>query len=150
LQEGKYLAAIYADPNHRSCPIEQTFRIVGRRWTVLILRELFFGANRFVQIERGVGRINPKVLSNRLRELEDSEIVQRRVSPGRPVQIEYSLTEKGRNLLPLLYSAAKYSLGNCPDVVFKDAKPHTPEEILRKMSLGSASPSTRGRPQAGT
>jgi DNA-binding HxlR family transcriptional regulator len=134
LLEGKYLAAIYADPNHRACPIEQTFKIVGKRWTVVILRELFFGANRFGRIRSGVGRINPKVLSNRLKELEDSGIVLRTVTGGRPVQIEYSLTEKGRNLLPLLFAAAKYSLGNCPEVVFKDGKSYTVEEILRKMS----------------
>jgi DNA-binding HxlR family transcriptional regulator len=134
LLEGKYLAAIYADPNHRACPIEQTFRIVGKRWTVVILRELFLGANRFGRIKSGVGRINPKVLSDRLKELEDTGIVNRSVTPGRPVQIEYSLTEKGGKLLPLLFSAAAYSLGNCPEVVFKDGKPYTPEEILRKMS----------------
>ncbi len=132
--EGKYLAAIYADPNHRACPIEQTFRIVGKSWTVVILRELFFGANRFGRIKSGVGRINPKVLSNRLKELEDSGIIKRSVTPGRPVQIDYSLTEKGRNLLPLLFSAATYSMGNCPEVVFKDGKPYTAEEIFRKMS----------------
>jgi DNA-binding HxlR family transcriptional regulator len=134
LLEGKYLAAIYADPNHRSCPIEQTFRIVGKRWTVVILRELFFGADRFGRIKSGVGGINPKVLSNRLKELEDSGIINRSVTPGRPVQIGYSLTGKGRNLLPLLFSAAKYSLGNCPEVVFKDGKSYTVEEIMRKMS----------------
>jgi DNA-binding HxlR family transcriptional regulator len=134
LLEGKYLAAIYADQNHRACPIEQTFRIVGKRWTVVILRELFFGANRFGRIKSGVGRINPKVLSNRLKELEDSGIIKRSVTSGRPVQIEYSLTEKGRNLLPLLFSAAAYSMGNCPEVVFKDGKSYTPEEIFRKMS----------------
>jgi len=134
LLEGKYLAAIYADPNHRSCPIEQTFTIVGKKWTVVILRELSFGADRFGRIKSGVGRINPKVLSNRLKELEDSGMVKRSVTPGRPVQIEYSLTEKGRNILPLLFTAAKYSIGNCPEVVFKDGKPHTVEEILRKMS----------------
>ena len=132
--EGKYLAAIYADPNHRSCPIEQTFRIVGKKWTVLVLRELFFGADRFGRIKSGVGAINPKVLSDRLKELEDSGMINRSVTPGRPVQIDYSLTEKGRNILPLLFSAAKYSMGNCPDVVFKDGKSHTAEEILRKMS----------------
>lgn len=81
-----------------------------------------------------MGRINPKVLSNRLKELEDSGIIQRRVAGGRPVQIDYSLTEKGKNLLPLLFSAAKYSLGNCPEVVFKDGKSHTVEEIFGKMS----------------
>jgi DNA-binding HxlR family transcriptional regulator len=134
LLNGKYLAAIYADPNHRSCPIEQTFTIVGKKWTVVILRELFFGADRFGRIKSGVGRINPKVLSNRLKELEDSGMVKRSVTPGRPVQIDYSLTEKGRNILPLLFSAAKYSMRNCPEVVFKDGKPHTAEEILRKMS----------------
>jgi DNA-binding HxlR family transcriptional regulator len=134
LQEGKYLAAVYADPNHMSCPIEQTFRIVGKKWTVVILRELFFGADKFGKIKSGVGRINPKVLSNRLKELEDSDMIKRNVTPGRPVVIEYSLTEKGRNILPLLFSAAKYSMANCPDVVFKDGKSYTAEEVLRKMS----------------
>lgn len=132
--EGKYLAAIYADPNHRSCPIEQTFELVGKKWTVVILRELFFGADRFVKIKRGVGRINPKVLSNRLKELEDSGMVKRSVTPARPVQIAYCLTEKGTNILPLLFAAATYSMGNCAEVVFKDGKPHTAEEILRKIS----------------
>jgi DNA-binding HxlR family transcriptional regulator len=61
-------------------------------------------------------------------------MVKRSITPGRPVQTEYSLTEKGRNILPLLFSVAKYSMGNCPEVVFKDGKPHTAEEILRKMS----------------
>jgi DNA-binding HxlR family transcriptional regulator len=134
LLEGKYLAAIYADPNHRSCPIEQTFAIVGRKWTVVILRELFFGADRFGRIKSGVGRINPKVLSNRLKELEDSGMIKRNVTAGRPVQIEYSLTEKGKNILPLLFTAAKYSMGNCPEVVFKDGKSYSAEEILGKMS----------------
>jgi DNA-binding HxlR family transcriptional regulator len=134
LLEGKYLAAIYADPNHRSCPIEQTFKIVGKKWTVLVLRELFFGANRFGRIKTGVGSINPKVLSNRLKDLEDAEMIKRTVISGRPVQIEYSLTEKGQNILPLLFSAAKYSMGNCPEVVFKDGESYTAEEILRKMS----------------
>jgi len=92
---------------------------VGKRWTVVILRELFFGPDRFGRIKSGVGRINPEVLSNRLKELEDSGMVKRSVTPGRPVQIEYSLTEKGRNILPLLFTAAKYSIGNCPQAVFK-------------------------------
>ena len=100
----------------------------------MIFRELFFGEIRFGRISSGVGQINPKVLSNRLRELEDSGVVKRTVTAGRPVQIEYSLTEKGKNLLPLLFSAAKYSLGNCPEVVFKDGKSYTVEEIFRKMS----------------
>jgi DNA-binding HxlR family transcriptional regulator len=91
---------------------------------VSILRDLFFGADRFGKIKSGLGRINPKVLSNRLKDLEDSGIVMRMVTAGRPVQIEYSLTEKGRNTLPLLFSAAEYSMGNCPEVVFKDGKSH--------------------------
>ena len=74
------------------------------------------------------------VLSNRPKELEDSGMVKRSVTTGRPVQIDYSLTGKGRNILPLLFSAAKHSMGNCPEVVFKNGKPHTAEEILGKMS----------------
>jgi DNA-binding HxlR family transcriptional regulator len=114
----------------------ETFRIVGKSWTIVILRELFMGANRFSVIKRGVGEINPKVLSNRLKELEDAGALARKVTPGRPVRIEYSLTEKGQNLLPLLFAAAKYSMANCPKVVFKDGKPYTPEEVFRKISRG--------------
>jgi hypothetical protein len=47
-------------PNHRSCPIEQTFTIVGKKWTVVILGELFFGADRFGRIKSGVGRITSR------------------------------------------------------------------------------------------
>ena len=54
---------------------------MGQKWTVVILRELFFGADRFGKIKSGVGRINPKVLSNRLKELEDSGMVKRSVTP---------------------------------------------------------------------
>jgi DNA-binding HxlR family transcriptional regulator len=134
LLEGEYLAAVYADPNHKACPITETFRIVGKSGTVVILRELFMGANRFNQIKRGVGRINPKVLSNRLKELEGSGVVTRKVTPGRPVMIEYSLTEKGRNLFPLIFAAAKYSMANCPGEVFRDGIAYTPEEVFGRVS----------------
>jgi DNA-binding HxlR family transcriptional regulator len=135
LLEEKYLAAIYADPNHKDCPIEQTFRIVGKKWSVVILRELFFGATRFGKIKSRVGRINPKILSERLKELEDFQVLKRSVVSERPLQVEYSLTDKGRNLLPLLFSAAKYSMANCPDVVFRDGRSYTPEQVLKKMAL---------------
>jgi hypothetical protein len=68
-----------------------------------------------------------------LKELEDSDMIKRTVSPGRPVQIEYSLTEKGkRPAAPLLGREILH--GELPDVVFKDGKSYTAEEVLRKMS----------------
>jgi DNA-binding HxlR family transcriptional regulator len=101
LLEGEYLVAVYSDSNHKDCSITETFRIVGKSWTVIILRELFMGANRFSLIKKGVGR-DSKILSIRLKDLEDAEVLARRVTPGRPVKIEYSLTEKGSNLFPLI------------------------------------------------
>jgi DNA-binding HxlR family transcriptional regulator len=72
--------------------------LIGRRWTGAILRSLLTGSTRFSEIQAGVPGLSDRLLAQRLRELEDEGIVERVVTPSRPVKIEYRLTEKGKAL----------------------------------------------------
>lgn len=81
-----------------SCPVERTLKVIGSRWTPLILRDLLTGTKRFGELKRSLGQISPKTLSQRLRELETQGLVTRTVYPTIPPRVEYSLTEKGRSL----------------------------------------------------
>ncbi|MET9213760.1 MULTISPECIES: winged helix-turn-helix transcriptional regulator [unclassified Nocardia] len=83
------------------CSIARTVGIVGERWTPLILRDLFLGITRFEDLRRDLG-IASNVLADRLRTLRDNEIVEARVYQDNPVRTEYVLTERGRDLYPVL------------------------------------------------
>jgi len=85
------------------CPIARSLDIVGERWTILILRELVrFGPRKFQEFERGLPGISPNTLSARLKRLEEAGIVERRFYEQHPPRAEYVLTEKGRELRPVL------------------------------------------------
>lgn len=82
----------------RDCPIEKTLSVIGKKWTVLILRDLMVGTRRFGELLNSLEGISPKTLSERLKELEEGGVVHRQVFPEIPPRVEYSLTEKGRSL----------------------------------------------------
>ena len=85
------------------CPIARSLEIIGERWTILILRELVrFGPCKFQEIERSLPGISPNTLSARLKRLEEAGIVERRFYEQHPPRAEYVLTEKGRELRPVL------------------------------------------------
>ncbi|HEX6289840.1 MAG TPA: helix-turn-helix domain-containing protein [Herpetosiphonaceae bacterium] len=85
------------------CPkYEKAVELLGKRWTGLILRVLCNGPTTFSKIAKTVDKLSDRVLSERLKELEQRGVVQRRVDPTIPVKIEYSLTEKGRDLQRVL------------------------------------------------
>ena len=85
-----------------SCAVEATLKAIGGRWKVLILRELFEGTQRFNELHRRVRGITQKVLAQQLREMERDGLVRRKVYPEIPPKVEYSLTELGRSLRPVL------------------------------------------------
>ncbi|MGO3357603.1 MAG: winged helix-turn-helix transcriptional regulator [Bifidobacterium crudilactis] len=87
--------------NTAPCPIETTMRIIGGKWTFLILRNIFHGDRRFNEIQRHLDGISPRILSQRLQHLMDNGILERRVVPSTPPKVEYHLTTKGRELHPL-------------------------------------------------
>ena len=91
-----------------SCPVHKTMMVIGKRWTALIIRDLVSGTKRFCQLEHSLDGISPKMLSQRLHELETLDIVKRVVYPEVPVRVEYSLTEKGRDLKKVVDSMAAW------------------------------------------
>lgn len=91
------------------CPrFEKAMTILSQRWTGLIIYQLLSGPQRFCTIESSVG-VSGRVLSERLKDLENEGIVRREVHPETPVRIEYSLTEKGKSLEPLMKEIEKWS-----------------------------------------
>jgi DNA-binding HxlR family transcriptional regulator len=88
--------------SHPTCPVEVTLRILGGRWKVLILRELFIETKRFNELHRSLPGITQKMLTQQLRELEQEEIILRTVYPQVPPKVEYTLTGRGETLRPVL------------------------------------------------
>src|SRR5918911_5047691 len=115
----------------KACPIENTFKIIGKKFTVLILRNIINGKqNRFNQLLNSIEQGNPKTLTIRLREMEKSGLIKRKVYyQETPVRIEYYPTEKGLALKPILDMMAAYSMKYCSKDIFKDAKPREFKEV---------------------
>jgi len=90
------------------CPIARTAEIIGGKWTLLLIRDLASGVKRFNQLERSLHGISPKTLSERLRSLEEEGIIVRRTFAEVPPRVEYSLTEKGRDLVSVIESMRNY------------------------------------------
>jgi DNA-binding HxlR family transcriptional regulator len=85
-----------------TCAVESTLEVIGGRWKVLILRELLYGTRRFNELHRSLQGITQKMLTQQLRELEEDGIVHREVYLQVPPKVEYSLTEIGKTLSPIL------------------------------------------------
>jgi DNA-binding HxlR family transcriptional regulator len=90
------------------CPVCRTADIVCGKWTLLVIRDLAEGRARFCELERSLEGISPRTLSLRLRALEEEGIVARQTFPEVPPRVEYTLTDKGRALVPLIDSMRVY------------------------------------------
>lgn len=82
--------------------IASAMEIIGSKWTALILRDLANGPRRFSELEKSVGSINPRTLSQRLDDLERHSIITKKSYAEVPPRIEYTLTKKGEDLIPVL------------------------------------------------
>ena len=118
----------------KCCPIDNTFKIVGKKFTIHILRNMIFlNQTRFSQFLEPIEGINPKNLSVRLHEMEKSKLVKRKVYPDTPIRIEYTITEKGEALKPIIEQMAAFSMKYCSCDVFRDGKPRTVEQVFGKL-----------------
>ncbi len=117
----------------KCCPVDNTFKIIGKKFTIHILRNItMLHQNRFNQFLESIEGINPKTLSVRLKEMEKSELINRKVFNETPIRIEYSVTEKGKALKPIIMQMAAFSMKYCSCEVFKDGKPRTVEQVFGK------------------
>ena len=91
-----------------ACPIAATARILGMRWTLEIVHNLR-EPRRFCELQKVVGNVNPTTLSQRLKFLESRGVLRRIQVSDMPLHVEYELTEKGRDLLPILDAMARWA-----------------------------------------
>ena len=87
-----------------ACPVETTLTLIGDKWKVLILRDLMPGTKRFGELKKSIGSVSQKILTAQLRDMEGNGLVHREVYAEVPPRVEYSLTELGRSLKPILDS----------------------------------------------
>ncbi len=104
------------------CPIETTLKMLGCRWKILIIRELLSGTKRFGELKKNVTGITQKVLTSKLRDMEELGLLERTVYPQIPPKVEYTLTDIGYSLRPVLDSLKSWG---------KDYKKYT--KLLEKM-----------------
>lgn len=93
-----------------ACPVETTLTLIGDKWKVLILRDLMNGTKRFGELKKSIGSVTQKVLTAQLRAMEESGIVTRKVYAEVPPRVEYTLTETGYSLKPILDSMWDWGL----------------------------------------
>lgn len=91
-----------------ACPVETTLTLISDKWKVLIIRDLLTGTKRFGELKRSVGNVSQKVLTSQLRQMEESGLVNRKVYAEVPPRVEYSLTELGLSLKPIISSMEKW------------------------------------------
>lgn len=84
------------------CPVETTLLLIGDKWKVLILRDLMSGTKRFGELKKSIGTVSQKVLTAQLRTMEETNLLERKVYAEVPPRVEYTLTETGYSLKPIL------------------------------------------------
>lgn len=88
--------------NLPACPVETTLMLIGNKWKVLIIRDLLTGTKRFGELKKSIGKVSQKVLTTQLRDMEESGLISRKVYAEVPPKVEYSLTDLGKSLQPIL------------------------------------------------
>lgn len=101
---------VKTDLERASCPVERTLEVIGGRWKVLILRELFQGVKRFNELQRAISGITQKMLTQQLREMESDGIIHREIYLQVPPKVEYSLTPLGVSLKPILEAMHEWGI----------------------------------------
>ena len=94
--------------NLPACPVELTLLLISNKWKILIIRDLLEGTKRFSELKKSINNISQKVLTSNLREMEENELLTRKVYPEVPPRVEYTLTDIGYSLKPLLDDMDKW------------------------------------------
>jgi DNA-binding HxlR family transcriptional regulator len=114
----------------KACPVDNTLKIIGKKFTVLLIRNMLSNQTRFNQFLESIEGMNQKILSARLKEMEKDGLITRRVYAETPLRVEYSLTEKGLAIKPILDQMAAFSLQYCSKDVFNDGKPRSLQDVI--------------------
>ena len=121
---------MYSTEGMKACPVDTTSKIIGKKYTVLLIRNMLSNHKRFNQFLESIEGMNQKILSTRLKEMEREGLVTRKVYAEIPLRVEYFLTEKGRATKPILDQMAAFSLQYCSKDVFEDGKPRSLQDVV--------------------
>ena len=103
-----------------SSPVEATLSFMSDKWKVLILRDLLTGTKRFGELKKSIGSISQKVLTSNLRAMEDDGLLQREVYAEVPPRVEYTLTDRGRSLEPVIESMRVWGEAHMAELIAED------------------------------
>ena len=98
----------YSICTEKECSIVKTLRVVGSKWTILIIRDLLKGTLRFGELRKSLSGVSPKTLSERLKSLEKERVVTKKIFPEVPPRVEYSLTRRGKSLARIIQSMKEW------------------------------------------
>ena len=92
------------------CPVDRTLNLINRKWSIQIIRDLFFGKKHFKEFKEDKPELSNKVLSNCLKDLEKNGLIEKRVINSTPIETEYHLTEYGKSMNRIVYELAMFTL----------------------------------------
>ena len=101
------------------CPVDRTLSLINKKWSIQIIRDLFFGKKHFKEFKEGKD-ISNKVLSSCLADLEKNGLIEKKVLDTKPVSTEYSLTEYGKSMNRIIYEIAMFTLADERDKVYSE------------------------------
>lgn len=93
----------------KNCPVELSLNLINKKWTILLIRDMFFGKTRFKEFKKNKDITN-KILSKRLKEMEDAGIITRTENPNNANDVKYHLTQKGKSLNNIIYDLAMFTV----------------------------------------
>ncbi len=118
----------------KSCPIRASLGVLGKKWSLLILRDIaFLKIQRFNQILRSLPGLTPRVLIIRLKELEEGELIEPMIIQKKPKLVRWVLTQKGKDTIPILMSFISFGARWYPEVVFEDGEARTVRELFPQL-----------------
>lgn len=98
----------YKTCSDKECSVVKTLKIVGSKWTILIIRDLLDGKKRFGELRKSLSGVSPKTLSERLKSLEKEGIATKKIYPEVPPRVEYALTRQGKSLASIIISMKEW------------------------------------------
>lgn len=114
------------------CPVDRTLNLINKKWSVQIIRDLFFGKKHFKEFKEDKPKLSNKVLSNCLKELEEHGLVEKKVINTTPVTTEYYLTEYGRSMNRIIYELAMFTLHDEDDNSYSSETRESLKEDFRQ------------------
>lgn len=114
------------------CPVDRTLSLISKKWSIQIIRDMFFGKKHFKEFKEDKPNLSNKVLSNCLKELEENGLIEKKVLNTSPITTEYYLTDYGQSMNKIIYELAMFTLNNEKDKNYSNETLNGLKETFRE------------------